>query len=111
MPPPHCRPRRSDEAKVILAMSAIDSQQQLSNLAAAASYNVCPNTLHNRRLGKPARPNCVPNSKILTELEERAIIEHAIDVDSRGFQLNYDLLRGVADKLLTDRGCRRVGIN
>ena len=111
MPPPHRRPRRSDEAKVILAMSAIDSQQQLSNLAAAASYNVCPNTLRNRRLRRPARQDCIPNSKILTELEERAIIEHAIDVDSRGFQLNYDLLRGVADKLLTDRGCRRVGVN
>jgi hypothetical protein len=111
MPPPHRRCRRSEEAKVILAMSAVDRQQHLSNLAAAASYDVCPNTLRNRRLGKPARKDCVPNSKILTELEERAIIEHAIDVDSRGFQLNYDLLRGIADKLLADRGCRRVGIN
>jgi hypothetical protein len=92
-------------------MSAIDSEQQLSNHAAAASYDVCPNTLRNRRLGRPARQDCVPNSKILTELEERAIIEHAIDVDSRGFQLNYDLLRGIADKLLGDRGCRRVGVN
>jgi hypothetical protein len=92
-------------------MSAIDEKQLKSNRAAARLYNVNKDTLRNRRLGKPARQDCVPNSKLLTKLEERAIIEHALDVDSRGFQLNYDLLRGIADKLLADRGGRRVGVN
>jgi hypothetical protein len=101
----------SDEANIILAMSAIDTEQLTSNRAAAAHYRVNKDTLRNRRAGKPARQDCAPNSKVLTELEERVIIEHALDVDERGFQLNYDLLRGVADKLLSNRGARRVGVN
>jgi hypothetical protein len=96
---------------VIMAKSAIEQGQIESNRAAAALYNINDNTLRNRRRGKPARQDCVANSKILTELEERVIIEHALNVDERGFQLNYDLLRGLADKLLTDRGARRVGVN
>ena len=39
------------------------------------------------------------------------IVEHALDVDTRGFQLNYDLLREIANKLLADRGVPPVGIN
>jgi len=111
MPPQHRLQPRSNEANVILAKSAIDQGQVESNRAAAKHYNVNKNTLLNRRAGMTARQDCVPNSKILTELEERTIIEHALDVDSRGFQLNYDLLRGLADKLLADRGSRRVGVN
>jgi hypothetical protein len=102
MPPQYRLQLRSNEANVIMAQSAIDQGQIESNRAAAALYNVNDNTLRNRRLGKPTRQDCVPNSKILTELEERVIIEHALDVDERGFQLNYDLLRGLTDKLLTD---------
>jgi hypothetical protein len=96
---------------VILAISAIDGNQLPSIRATARHYNVNKDTLRNRRLGKPSRQDCIPNSKILTELEERVIIEHALDVDMRGFQLNYNLLRGIADKLLTDRGARCVGVN
>jgi hypothetical protein len=59
----------------------------------------------------PSRSDCSPNSKKLTNLEEQAITEHALDVDARGFQLNYDLLRGLANKLLTDRGQPLVGKN
>jgi len=94
-----------------MASSAIDRGQFTSNRAAAKQYNINKNTLRNRRAGKPSRQDYVPNSKLLTELEEKAIIEHTLDVDSRGFQLNYDLLRSVANKLLDDRGSRHVGVN
>jgi hypothetical protein len=83
----------------------------MSVRAAAELYNVSRDTLRRRRAGMTARRDCSPNSQLLTKLEEQAITEHALDVDSRGFQLNYDLLRGLADKLLTDRGARHVGIN
>jgi hypothetical protein len=104
MPPQRQAQARSKESNVILAMSAIDEKQLTSNRAAARIYDINKDILRNRRLGKPARQDCIPNSKLLTELEERAIIEHALDVDSRGFQLNYDLLRSITDKLLADRG-------
>ena len=59
----------------------------------------------------PIRQDCVPNSKKLTELEERVIIKYAIDIADRVFLLNYDLLRGVTNKLLTNRGIKRVAVN
>jgi len=111
MPPQRRLQSRSIEANMNLAMSAIEQNQLSSNRAAAKQFDVSKNTLGRRRNGVPARQDCVPNSKNLTELEEQVIIKHALDVDSRGFQLNYDLLRGLADKLLADRGRRRVGVN
>jgi DDE superfamily endonuclease len=111
MAPPRRRKLRSKESSINLAMSAIDEGHLTSNRAAADHYDVNKDTLRNRRLGKPSREDRIANSKILTELEEKVIIEYALDVDERGFQLNYDLLRGLADKLLADRGARRVGVN
>lgn len=92
-------------------MSAINEKQLKLNRAAVRLYSVNKDTLRNQRFKKPARQDCAPNSKLLIKLEERAIIEHALDVDSRGFQLNYDLLRSIANKLLANRGSRCVGVN
>jgi hypothetical protein len=111
MPPQRRLQSQSDEAKVIMAKSAIEQDQFTSNRGAAKHYKVNKDTLRNRRTGKPARQDCVPNLKVLTELEEKVLIKHALDVDSRSFQLNYDLLRDIADKFLADRGSRRVGVN
>jgi hypothetical protein len=102
MPPQYRLQLQSNEANVIMAQSAIDQGQIESNRAAAALYNVNNNTLRNQRLRKPARQDCVPNSKILTKLEERVIIEYTLNIDKQGFQLNYDLLRGLTNKLLTN---------
>jgi hypothetical protein len=102
---------RSSEADINMAIKAIDLGQFRSNQSAADSYDVNAKTLLNRRNGIPCRADCSPNCKNLTNLEEKAIIEHALDVDTRGFQLNLDMLRDIADKLLLDRGQRRVGKN
>ena len=102
---------KSNEANINMAMQAIDLDQFRSNRSAAAAFKVAKNTLGRRRKGVPARRDCTPNSKNLTELEEQVIVDHALDLDTRGFQLTYDLLREMADKLLTDRGARRVGAN
>jgi hypothetical protein len=101
----------SNEADIVLAMYAIDQQLLLSTRAAAKAYNVDSETLRHRRAGRPARQDCVANSKVLTELEEKAIVEHALDVDSRGFQLNYSLLREIANSLLAQRGGQHISIN
>jgi hypothetical protein len=92
-------------------MYAIDQQLLLSTRAAAKAYNVDSETLRHRRAGRPARQDCVANLKVLTKLEEKAIIEHALNVNSRGFQLNYSLLREIADSLLAQRSGRRVSVN
>jgi len=102
---------KSKEANVNLAKSAIDAGRVRSNWAAAAVYKVNKNTLANRRSGMPTRRDCQPNSKNLTSLEEQVIADHALDVDTRGFQLTIDMLREMANKLLADRGAQHVGIN
>jgi hypothetical protein len=100
----------SNEAKIQLAKLAIENNQIQSIREAAKAYNVSYTTLHRRLNGIASRSDCAPNSKKLTNSEEQAIIIHALDVDARGFQLNYDLLRGLANKLLADRGAPHVGI-
>lgn len=102
---------RSSEADITMAMEAFNQGQFKSSLAAAQAFKVSHNTLRERRNGRPCRADCTPNSKKLTEIEEMVIIDHALDLDKRGFQLNLDMLRDMADKLLQDRGQRRVGVN
>ena len=101
---------RSTKANTTLCISALDREQLRSNWPAAELYNVNKDTLRKRRLGKPSRQDCVSKSTLLTELEEKMIIEHALDVVRRSFQLNFDLLRSNADNLLADRGGQCVGI-
>jgi hypothetical protein len=101
---------KSNEANVNMAIQAIEMDQFGSNRSAATAFKVSKDTLTRRRKGVPARRDCTPNSKNLTELEEEVIVSHALDLDTRGFQLTYDLLREMADKLLTDRGARRIGV-
>jgi hypothetical protein len=66
----------SNEADIQLAISSINSDQIQSNRSAAAIYSVSERTIRRRRAGKPARRDCQPNSKTLTQLEEEVIISH-----------------------------------
>ena len=68
-----------------LALLAIEQSQIKSIPEAAETYKVLERTLRNRLNGMASRNNCHPNSKKHTDLEEKAIIEHALDVDARGF--------------------------
>jgi hypothetical protein len=85
-------------------MYAINQQLLPSTRAAAKAYNIDSETLRYRRAGRPARQDYIANSKVLTKLEEKAIIEYALDVNSCGFQLNYSLLQEIADSLLAQCG-------
>jgi hypothetical protein len=64
----------SNEADVQLAISSINSHQIQSNRSAAVIYGLSERTIRRRRTGKPARRDCQPNSKKLTELEEEVIV-------------------------------------
>jgi hypothetical protein len=47
----------------------------------------------------------------LTKLEEAAIVERILDLDSRGFPPTKATLRDMANKLLVERDASTVGIN
>ena len=68
-------------------------------------------TLRDRRAGRPARRDCQPNSKKLTQLEEQVIVRHILDLDTRGFGPTYAAVRDMADKLLAARGAGQVGVH
>ena len=62
------------EARVILALKALQDNKNLSVLAVAKTYNVDRMTLTQRRAGRPIRRDCTANSKKLTQSEEEAIV-------------------------------------
>jgi hypothetical protein len=60
MPPP------SKEARIVLAVEALQKDKRLRLEAVAKLYNVPASTLRDRRAGRPARRDTAPNSKKLT---------------------------------------------
>jgi hypothetical protein len=70
MAPPRKAQRASYESDIHLAILAIQTKQIQKEAVAADMFNVSRDTLHRRRAGKPARRDCQPNSKKLTQLEE-----------------------------------------
>ncbi|USP82162.1 hypothetical protein yc1106_09436 [Curvularia clavata] len=92
-----------------LAISALNTKQIETERCAAKTFNISRATLHRRRAGCPTRRDCQPNSKKLTKLEEEMIVDHILNLDSRGFAPTYAAVRDMADKLLAARGAGQVG--
>jgi hypothetical protein len=101
----------SNEADIQLAISSIDAKQVKGNRPAATIYNVAEATLRRRRRGMPARRDCQPNSKKLTQLEEEVIVKYILDLDSRGFAPTYAAVRDIANRLLAVRSTNLVGVH
>jgi hypothetical protein len=72
---------RSSEADIQLTISSLNKHQIKTVRAAAQAFNVPRTTLRDRRAGKPARRDCQPNSRKLTQLEEEVIVSYILDLD------------------------------
>ena len=70
------------EGRIALAISALKQNQFQSMRHAAATYDVPEATLRRQRAGIDSRRDCEANSKKLTKLEESAIVQHVLDLDS-----------------------------
>ncbi|KAF2787668.1 hypothetical protein K505DRAFT_193946, partial [Melanomma pulvis-pyrius CBS 109.77] len=70
MPQPTANQLPSKEARILLAIQAMDSDQSLTVRSAAAAFNVPRSTLGTRRAGIALQRDCEPKSKKLTKLEE-----------------------------------------
>jgi hypothetical protein len=104
MPPHHTNKTSSNEADIVLALSSINAGQIKTTRRAATTFSVPKSTLIDRRAGKPARRDCQPNSKKLTQQEEQVIVSYILDLDQRGFAPTYAAVRDMADRLLAARG-------
>jgi hypothetical protein len=111
MAPPTKAQLASYEADIHSAILALQQNRFQSEAVAAQTFNVSRDTLHRRRAGKPARRDCQPNSRKLTQLEEEVIVRYILDLDQRGFAPAYAAVRNMADKLLAARGAGRVGVH
>jgi hypothetical protein len=99
------------EARLQLALQAINRDATLSERRAAAIYNVSRITLRRRRAGIPLRSDCTPNSMNLLKTEEDIIVQHTLDLDARGFAPRYAAIKDIADSLLAERHRDPVGQN
>jgi hypothetical protein len=111
MPQPQQALLRSSEADIQLTLSSLNRNQIQTVRAAARTFSVPRTTLRERRAGKPARRDCQPNSRKLTQVEEEVIVSYILDLDQRGFAPTYAAVRDMADKLLAARGGGHVGVH
>src|SRR5689334_8450090 len=111
MTPQYTTLANDQERRIILALQAIEEGQFSSVRLAALTFEVSYRTLYYRRAGRPFRPDCPPNGKNLTLIEEQAIIRYILELGDRGFPPTKPLVREMADALLADRDQKPVGKN
>ena len=99
----------SKEARLLLALKAIENDEQLSIRAAATLYNVPEASIRHRRAGRPARRDLPANSRKLTDLEEETIVQYVIELDARAFPPRLRGVEDMANQLLRLRDAPPVG--
>jgi hypothetical protein len=102
-------PSQNDESQVILALEAIKRDQNLSLRAAARIYGVDPMKLSRRQRGQKPRRDRIANLRKLTDLEESVILQHILNLDSKGFPPRYRGVEDMANQILAERDAGRVG--
>jgi len=101
----------SQEGRILLAIQAFKQGQFKSIRAAATSYDISPDTFRRRVRGVPSRRDSMPNSLKLTPVEELAIVQYILDLDSCGFPPRPQAVQEMADLLLAEHSRKPVGQN
>ena len=99
----------SYEARVILAIEAVQNKKKTSIRAAAKIYNVADRTIRRRLAGRPARRDTTPNSRRLTQSEEEAIVRYVLELGARSFPPRLSSVEDMANQLLRVRDAPPVG--
>src|SRR5688500_6123798 len=102
-------PQPSNEARILLALQALQNNPKLSLRRAATIYKVPFETLRRRHHGMQSRSNIIPKSRRLSDLEEQIIVRFVLDLDSRGFPSRLRFVEELANSLLADRDASPVG--
>ncbi|KAJ0128848.1 GPI mannosyltransferase 4 [Fusarium oxysporum f. sp. albedinis] len=99
----------SNEARILLALQALQNNRKLSIRRAAKNYEVKYSTLYDRKNGIQSRGDSIPNSRRLSDLEEQIIVQFVLDLDSRGFPSRLRFVEEMDNSLLADRDASPVG--
>jgi hypothetical protein len=101
--------QQNRESQIQLALQALKQDANLTPNRAAALYSVSRKTLTRRLNGTPARRDWTPKSMKLTLNKEKVILEHILNLNTRGFPPRLPDVRDMADSLLVERGGDPVG--
>ena len=106
--------RANQEGRLLLAIQALKNDEKLSVRRAARIFEVPETTLRERRSGITERATTRANNHKLTQLEEESLEKWVISMDDRGTAPRHELVREMANLLLSQRGKAppvRVGKN
>jgi len=102
-------PAPSKEARVILALKALQNDKSLSIRAVAKLYDIPESTLRDRRAGRAAQRDLPANSRRLTDSEEKALVQYIIELSERAFPPRLRGVEDMANQLLHIRNAPPVG--
>jgi hypothetical protein len=92
-----------NEARLILALNALQTKQISSIRKAAQLYNVPFTTLADRRHGRASRTDLRANNHKLTQSEEQSLLKWILSMDARGYPPRISAVREAAALLLAAR--------
>jgi hypothetical protein len=101
--------QKNDENQLNLAIQALQKNPESSVRAVARIYSVDHRKLGRRLRGMAPRRTISANSRKMTDLEETVLVEHILDLDSKGFPPRLCVVEDMANRILATRNRGRVG--
>jgi len=101
---------RSNEARLLLALQALQDDKNLSLRKAAEIYDINHTTLFHQHAGRPTRRDIPANSRKLTNLKEKTIIQYIIELYTRAFHPRLSYVEDIANRLLRERDAPPIGV-
>jgi hypothetical protein len=102
-------PVQSKEARIVMAIEALQSDQKLNVHKATQIYDVPETTLRSRRKGAKPKAEDRPKTRLLNKLEEEVLVQHIVDLDNRGFSPRLKDIEDMANNILTSRHKQPIG--
>ena len=100
---------QSQEARILLAMEAVNTIKKMNVTRAAKLYSVPRSTLRDRLRGRPQAATVRNSNLKLTSSEEETLVRYILELDSRGFPPRIDSVKDMANLLLATRRVKPVG--
>ena len=100
----------SYEARINLALGALQKDPKLSIRATAKIHDVNKTTLQIQRNNISAQCDILANSRKLTDLEEKTIIQYIIELCAHAFHPRLSYVEDMANRLLCKRDASPISI-
>jgi hypothetical protein len=92
-----------------LAIQALKRDPKLKVYTASKIYKVDHRKLSRRLSGMPPRRAILTNSRKMTDLEEIILVEHILDLATKGFPPRLCVVEDMANRIIVTRTGERVG--